>query len=110
MGDCSLWGVTCENEENSPHYWATFFHGFHIKCDKSVLGYILGDFFTNLSGHPGGGKIFVVLLIFMMAWRHGSSWRSHFASDEKQNPVRFFCRPFVFGSANVVKLITRGVI
>jgi hypothetical protein len=50
MGDCLLWAV----KEKHP-----FFDNFIprlslcINRDKNGLGYILGDFFTNLSGHPG---------------------------------------------------------
>jgi hypothetical protein len=35
---------------------ATFYYGTSYLCinfDKKGLGYILGDFFTNSSGHPG---------------------------------------------------------
>jgi hypothetical protein len=36
-------------------YWATYFHGksYVFVLAKNGLGYILGDFFTNASGHPG---------------------------------------------------------
>jgi hypothetical protein len=36
------------------HFWATFLHGRDnaIILTKSVFVYILGDFFTNSSGHP----------------------------------------------------------
>jgi hypothetical protein len=43
--------------KSSPHFRATF-SAFkpRIKSDKNVLGHILGDFFTNSSGHPGHGQ------------------------------------------------------
>jgi hypothetical protein len=35
--------------------WATFFRGanYELILTNNLLGYILGDFFTNSSGHPG---------------------------------------------------------
>jgi hypothetical protein len=40
---------------NGPHFWATFFNrrGYTLIWQENRLGYILGDFFTNSSGHPG---------------------------------------------------------
>jgi hypothetical protein len=38
----------------SSNFWATFVHGksYVLILTKNCLGFILGDFFTNLSGHP----------------------------------------------------------
>jgi hypothetical protein len=38
-------------------FWGHFYHGqvFSIIETKNGLGFILGDFFTNLSGHSGRG-------------------------------------------------------
>jgi hypothetical protein len=48
-------GSFCKQIKNSTIHWATCFHG--IGCvlifKRNWLGYILGDFFTNASGHPG---------------------------------------------------------
>jgi hypothetical protein len=46
-------GQWFENYRSSAHFWATFFHGtsYVLIVAKS---YILGDFFTSSSGHPGG--------------------------------------------------------
>jgi hypothetical protein len=43
-----------ENDKSSVISWASFFHGtsYVFILTKNVLGYILGDFFTNSSGHP----------------------------------------------------------
>jgi hypothetical protein len=54
LGDCLL-GAVFLTYRSSPHFWTTF---FHCKSDvliltKNGLGYILGDFFTNSSGHLG---------------------------------------------------------
>jgi hypothetical protein len=53
-----------ENYRNGSNLLDTFVHGksYIHKCilkytyllTKNVLGYILGDFFTNSSGHPDG--------------------------------------------------------
>jgi hypothetical protein len=46
-------GQFFENYKSSPNCWSPFFHS---KCDNMYingLGYILGDFFKNTSGHPG---------------------------------------------------------
>jgi hypothetical protein len=42
------------NYRNSPDYWATHFRdkSYVLIMTKIGLGYILGDFFTNASGHP----------------------------------------------------------
>jgi hypothetical protein len=49
-----------QNYRNSSHSWATFFLGkiYVLILTKNGLGYILGDFFTNSSGHPGCFGIF----------------------------------------------------
>jgi hypothetical protein len=56
---CLLWDVLVNIKEVA-HNWAIFFccksyvgNNFH----KSEFGYILGDFFTNASGHPGQNKL-----------------------------------------------------
>jgi hypothetical protein len=38
-------------------FLATFFHGKKFALIECGLGYILGDFFTNSSGHPGEGEL-----------------------------------------------------
>jgi hypothetical protein len=45
----------CENYRSSTGNWATSLHGkiAVLIIAKNGLGYILGDFFTNASGHPG---------------------------------------------------------
>jgi hypothetical protein len=54
--DCSLW-ILFEiiAKVGSPKFWASFYHGksYVLILTKNVLGNILGDFFTNASGHPG---------------------------------------------------------
>jgi hypothetical protein len=44
--------ITFRNSANI--YWAPFFHGkiCALIFTRNGLGYILGDFFTNSSGHP----------------------------------------------------------
>jgi hypothetical protein len=48
-----------ENMRESANYFATFFH--RTKCvsilTEHALGYVLGDFFTNSSGHPARGRL-----------------------------------------------------
>jgi hypothetical protein len=42
---------------HSTNNWTTFFYGkgyLRIRFHKNGLGCMLGDFFTNASGHPGG--------------------------------------------------------
>jgi hypothetical protein len=43
------------NYRSSSHFLATFSHccGYALNFTKNGLGYVLGDFFTNSSGHPG---------------------------------------------------------
>jgi hypothetical protein len=43
-------GSFCVNYRKSPHFWTSFFHWKNVWIN---VGYILGDFFTNSSGHPG---------------------------------------------------------
>jgi hypothetical protein len=47
-------GQGFENYRNSANFVATFSggKGFVLVFTKIVLGYILGDLFTNSSGHP----------------------------------------------------------
>jgi hypothetical protein len=47
-------GKWFENYKSSAHLWGTFSHGtsYVLILTKNGLGYILGDFFTNSSGHP----------------------------------------------------------
>jgi hypothetical protein len=42
------------NNGSRPHFGATFFHnrGYALIATKNALGYILGDFLNNPSGHP----------------------------------------------------------
>jgi hypothetical protein len=51
----NFWGTFCENYISCTTSWATFFNGEScvLIIKKIGLGYILGDFFTNASGHPG---------------------------------------------------------
>jgi hypothetical protein len=57
MPDCLLWAVFFQNHKSSPNFLATFF--LSIDCvlffSNIGLGYILGEFATNSSGHPGWG-------------------------------------------------------
>jgi hypothetical protein len=41
---------------SSAYFWATLFHGkcYALILTKNGLSYILGDVFTNSSGHPEG--------------------------------------------------------
>jgi hypothetical protein len=43
-----------ENDRNIPVSFGYFFHceSYALISAKNGLGYILGDFFTNSSGHP----------------------------------------------------------
>jgi hypothetical protein len=43
-----------ENYGNSANFWATFFYGsnYALILPMNELGYILGNFFSNSSGHP----------------------------------------------------------
>jgi hypothetical protein len=52
LGDCFLWEVLCKNI--AVVFFITRFHGksYVLILTKTGLGYILGDFFTNASGHP----------------------------------------------------------
>jgi hypothetical protein len=46
-------GQFFENNRNSQHFWKTFFTEKNILIlAKNELGFVLGDFFTNASGHP----------------------------------------------------------
>jgi hypothetical protein len=47
-------GCFFENYKISLNYWVTFFHGetCALTLTTNGLGYTLGDFFKNLSGHP----------------------------------------------------------
>jgi hypothetical protein len=50
-------GQFIENFKSYPNYWASIFHDTryvhtYLTFTKNELGYILGDFFTNSSGHP----------------------------------------------------------
>jgi hypothetical protein len=53
LGDCFLWAVLW-NMKMMPWFLGYFFFGKSYKklLAKIGLGYILGDFFTNSSGHP----------------------------------------------------------
>jgi hypothetical protein len=56
-GAITYFGQGFENYRSSANFLAIFFHGpsyVFINCDeKKLLGYILGDFFINATGHPG---------------------------------------------------------
>jgi hypothetical protein len=47
-----------ENYTSSANSWAAFFHStsYVLILSKNWLGCILGDFFTNSSGHTGGDE------------------------------------------------------
>jgi hypothetical protein len=65
MGDCLLWAVLMKIIE-VVHIFLQLFpyvSSEYVLCnfDKNGLGYILGDFFTNSSGHPG---VDVMITIF----------------------------------------------
>jgi hypothetical protein len=49
-GRLFIFGQPLDNCKSSSNFFATFFH--RTILTKHVLGYILGDFFTNSSGHP----------------------------------------------------------
>jgi hypothetical protein len=52
----AYFGQFLENYRSSPKLWATLLEGKRnalCNFDKNVLGYILGNFFTKSSGHPG---------------------------------------------------------
>jgi hypothetical protein len=44
----------CKNDRSSTNNWASFINGksYALITTKNGLGYILGDLFTNASGHP----------------------------------------------------------
>jgi hypothetical protein len=50
-------GQFLDNDRSILHIWANVFRGWASISTKSVLGYILGDFFTNSSGHPDSDKM-----------------------------------------------------
>jgi hypothetical protein len=54
MDDCLLLAGILKIIEVA-HIYGYFFHGqdYALTLTKNELGYILGDFFTNSSGHPG---------------------------------------------------------
>jgi hypothetical protein len=57
MGDCLLWEVTLKITEIAHTYVLLFsLLMLCINVGKNVLGYILGDFSTNSSGHPANGS------------------------------------------------------
>jgi hypothetical protein len=57
LGDCLLWALF-ENYKSSQNCWSTFSHvkSYVSSLTKTGLGYILGIFFTNSSGHPACGR------------------------------------------------------
>jgi hypothetical protein len=54
LGGCLLLGIFCKRR--CANHWATFSHStrYVLIFRKHGLGYILGDFFANSSGHPEG--------------------------------------------------------
>jgi hypothetical protein len=48
-------GSFVKNYRRSTNIWATYLNGksYVLIISKNELGDILGDFFTNASGHPG---------------------------------------------------------
>jgi hypothetical protein len=62
MGDCLLGAVFFENVRSSPHFCSTFFLStdyVHINFDKNWVWQHFGRFFTNSSGHPDVGALFL---------------------------------------------------
>jgi hypothetical protein len=55
-GGCLLRAGFFRNYRSSAHYWTIFLHliSYIFILSKNGLGHILGDFFTNSSGHPAG--------------------------------------------------------
>jgi hypothetical protein len=53
LGD--YFGQLFESDKGSPNFSATFFDSksYALNSAKNGFGYILGDFSTNSSGHPG---------------------------------------------------------
>jgi hypothetical protein len=52
-------GSSSENDKSSPNFGICTFQEGKIDVlvlTKNGMGYILGDFFTNSSGHPAGGR------------------------------------------------------
>jgi hypothetical protein len=57
MGDCLLWAIWAKITEVA-HIIGLLFHTAKVMHDFfQKLGYILGDFFTNASGHPGFERV-----------------------------------------------------
>jgi hypothetical protein len=55
VGDCFLWAVFRKLQKYYKHFWLLFPRiRLCIYCDKKLLGYILGEFFANSSGHHAG--------------------------------------------------------
>jgi hypothetical protein len=69
LGDFFTLGSFLKNYRNSPPLWATFIHGFDnvFNVDKNVLGYTLGDFFTNSSGHPAPSPSQFIIDFFLLS-------------------------------------------
>jgi hypothetical protein len=54
MGGCFLWAVFLKSVKVTQIIGLLFpLHKLFINIGKNGLGYILGDFISNLSGHPG---------------------------------------------------------
>jgi hypothetical protein len=93
--------------KNCSHCWATFFRswGYSLILTKKGLGYILGDFLTNLSGRPDGEPRTAVLCVtWIELCCHVSSVRrvtdgkrkGGFAEDVAfRNLLKFMVRLFV---------------
>jgi hypothetical protein len=58
-GDCFLWTVYKKLKKYAAHIFGLLFHNCF---DKNVLGSILGDFFTNSSGHTAHDHFFFLSL------------------------------------------------
>jgi hypothetical protein len=50
------YGQLLENNRSSPHYCGTYVNA-RLIMTKNGLGNILGDFFTNSSGHPASIQV-----------------------------------------------------
>jgi hypothetical protein len=90
-GDCLLWAVF--NCKNSPNISATIFYDNIYVCinfDKTLLGCILVDCFTNSSGHPAT-QIQSSSAFFLSLHKDTSRcWRIHINVDTGQGPNCLF--------------------
>jgi hypothetical protein len=64
-------GQFFENYRSSPHFCTTFSQSidYVLILTNNALGYILGDFFINPSGHPGDNEQLVFYNVVSKNWR-----------------------------------------